>query len=158
MTMPPGFLGTRADLLLDLVMISLVLVVPVLFWSWRNARRGAYSVHKAVQLSVFVVLGIAVLAFELHMRDLGGIFEATRESAYAGTALLNGWIYVHTAFAVLMALVWIVAVIGALKFFPKPPRPVKGSAVHRWLGRFGMLLALGAGLTAIPLYIYGFAY
>ncbi|HPF25264.1 MAG TPA: hypothetical protein P5528_03570 [Steroidobacteraceae bacterium] len=158
MTMPPGFLGTRADLLLDLVMISLVLVVPILVYSWRTVRGGGYGIHKTVQLSVFVVLGLAVLAFELHMRELGGIFKATKDSAYAGTAVLNGWIYVHTAFAVLMALVWIIVAIGALKFFPKPPRPIKGSAVHRWMGRLGMLLALGAGLTAIPLYIYGFAY
>ncbi len=156
--MPNGFLGTRADLLLDLVIASLVLVVPVLLFSWTKVRRGAYSVHKATQLAVFVVVGLAVLAFELHMRQLGGIFEATKESAFAGTTLLNGWIYVHTAFSVSMALVWIALVAGALWLFPWPPRPVKGSHVHRWLGRLGMVLALGAGATAIPLYIYGFAY
>ena len=158
MTMPNGFLGTRADLLLDLVIASLVLVVPVLIFSWLKVRRGAYGVHKAVQLSVFFVVGAAVLAFELHMRQLGGIFKATEESAYAGTSLLNGWIYVHTGFAVLMAIVWVVLVAGALWKFPKPPRPIAGSHLHRLMGRVGMLLALGAGVTAIPLYIYGFAY
>ncbi|MCB1624541.1 MAG: hypothetical protein KDI32_08135 [Pseudomonadales bacterium] len=156
--MPDGFLGTRADLLLDLVILSLLLVVPVLLYSWSRVRRGNYGVHKALQLAVFVVLGSAVLAFELHMRQLGGIFEATKESTYAGTAVLNGWIYVHTAFSVSMALVWIIVVAGALYFFPNPPRPIKGSRAHRWMGRLGMLLALGAGVTAIPVYAYGFAY
>jgi phosphoribosylpyrophosphate synthetase len=93
--MPAGFFGTRADLLLDLVVASLVLVVPMLAYSWRQVRSGQYARHKLVQLSLFVVLGAAVLAFELHMRDLGGIFTATAASSYAGTATLNGWIYVH---------------------------------------------------------------
>ncbi len=155
--MPAGFLGTRADLLLDLVIASLVLVVPVLAYSWLQVRRGEYGRHKLLQLTLFAVLAIAVLAFEIHLRQLGGIFAATAESSYAGTATLNGWIYVHTVFAIAMALLWLLLVVGALAVFPRPPRPVKGSAIHRWVGRFGMLMALGAGLTAIPLYIYGFA-
>jgi hypothetical protein len=155
--MPAGFFGTRADLLLDLVIASLVLVVPVLLVSWSRVRGGHYSQHKAIQIALFVVLGSAVLAFELHMRDLGGIFVATRESAFAGTATLNNWIYVRTVFAIGMALVWILLVAGALWLFPRPPRPVKGSQIHRYLGRLGMVLALGAGVTAIPLYYYGFA-
>jgi hypothetical protein len=155
--MPNGFLGTRADLLLDLVIASLVLVVPVLAYSWAQVRRGEYARHKLLQLSLFGVLAIAVLAFEIHLRQIGGIFAATAASSYAGTATLNGWIYVHTVFAIVMAFVWLLLVVGALVIFPRPPRPVKGSAVHRWMGRVGMLAALGAGLTAIPLYVYGFA-
>jgi hypothetical protein len=57
-----------------------------------------------------------------------------------------------------MAIVWILLVVGALVLFPRPPKPVKGSHIHRWLGRAGMVLALGAGVTAIPLYVYGFAF
>jgi hypothetical protein len=155
--MPAGFFGTRADLLLDLVIASLVLVVPVLLYCWSHVRRGRYARHTALQLTLFVVLGAAVLAFELHLRQIGGIFAATRASSFAGTATLNGWIYVHTVFAIGMALVWLLLVAGAMWLFPRPPRPVAGSHVHRWLGRLGVVLALGAGITAIPLYIYGFA-
>jgi hypothetical protein len=131
--------------------------MPSGFFGTRAVRGGACTRHKAVQLTLFIVLGAAVLAFELHMRQLGGVFVATQALSYPGSAELNGRIYVHTVFAIGIALTWILLVAGAPWLFPRPPRPVAGSHLHRWLGRVGMVLALGAGVTAISVYIGGFA-
>ena len=40
---PPGFLGTRADVLIDIVTLSFVIILPMLVWSWRLARVDWYS-------------------------------------------------------------------------------------------------------------------
>jgi hypothetical protein len=34
----PGFLGTRADMLMDIVLLSFIVILPVLIWSWQLAR------------------------------------------------------------------------------------------------------------------------
>lgn len=149
------FLGQRGDALIDITMLSLAGVVPILVWSWRLARQKRWTLHKQVQLSVAVVLGLVVLVFEIDMRQMGGVFVITAGSPYAGSTLLNTWIWVHTAFAISSALCWIVLVIASLRKFPTPPRP-DAFPSHRYYGRLGMLLMLGSGLTAVPMYYYGF--
>jgi putative membrane protein len=158
MTMPAGFLGTRADLLLDLVIVSLVVVVPLLLVSWSKARQRQYSAHKTFQITLLAVLTVAVGAFEANMSSLGGIFAATSASQYAGTTLLNGWIWFHTACAILTTLLWFGLLIASLRRFPKPPAPNGFSSTHRVLGRIGMIMMALTGLTSIPVYVYGFAY
>jgi hypothetical protein len=157
MSLPAGFLGTRADVLLDLVIVSLVVVVPVLVFSWVKVREGRYALHKGVQLTLLVVLAAAVGAFEANMRMLGGIFVATRASAWSGTATLNFWIWFHTLLAISTTIVWLALATLSVRRFPKPPAPNSFSARHRFWGRTGMLLMALTGLTSLPVYIYGFA-
>lgn len=62
---PPGFLGTRADVLIDIVTLSFVIILPMLVWSWRLARvEKNYRVHRNVQLSLAVTLAIVVSLFK----------------------------------------------------------------------------------------------
>lgn len=157
MNLPAGFLGTRADVLLDLVILSLVVVVPVLGYSWWQVRRHAYTLHKRLQLTLLVVLALAVGAFEANMRALGGIFAATRASRYAGTATLDFWIWFHTALAIATTIVWLALAVVSLRRFPVPPEPNAFSARHRFWGRLGMVLMGLTGLTSLPVYVYGFA-
>ena len=157
MQLPPGFLGTRADVLLDLVIVSLVVVVPVLIYSWLKVRQKHYALHKGVQLTLLIVLAVAVGAFEANMRMLGGIFTATSASSYAGTGTLNFWIWFHTALAISTTLVWLVLAVVSTRRFPKPPQPNDFSSTHRFWGRLGMIIMALTGLTSIPVYIYGFA-
>jgi hypothetical protein len=157
MKMPPGFLGTRADILLDLVMLSLVIVVPVLIVSWVKVRAGHYTLHKGIQLTLLSVLAVAVGAFELNMRNLGGIFAATAASSYAGSFTLNFWIWFHTLLAITTSIVWIALALVSVRRFPRPPLPTEFSSTHRFWGRLGMVVMALTGLTSIPLYVYGFA-
>jgi uncharacterized membrane protein YozB (DUF420 family) len=154
---PRGFLGTRGDLLMDIVILALVAVVPIVFYNWRLARTGRYPLHKTMQISLAVLLGAVVGLFEYNLRLQGGIFEATAASRYAGTATLNFWIYFHTFFAITTILVWAVLIVVSLGRFPNPPAPGAFSGRHRFWGRVGMVWMLVTGITAIPVYVYGFA-
>jgi cbb3-type cytochrome oxidase subunit 1 len=154
--LPQGFLGTRADLLMDLVLLSFIVILPAIGWSWWQARRGRYAVHKTSQLTLAAVLAVAVALFEIDLKLSGGIFELTRDSAYAGTTLLNSWIYGHTLVAILTTVIWLGLIIFSLVRFPKPPVPGPFSAHHRLWGRLGMVCMMLAGASAFPLYYYGF--
>jgi len=154
--LPQGFLGTRADLLMDLVLLSFIVILPAISWSWWQARRGHYTVHKASQLTLAGVLAVAVALFEIDLKVSGGIFELTGDSAFANTLLLNSWIYGHTLVAILTTLIWSGLVIFSLIRFPKPPQPGPFSKSHRFWGRLGMLSMMLAGASAFPLYYYGF--
>lgn len=155
--LPTGFLGTRGDILMDLVILSFLFILPAMLASWRLARKRQYVQHKRWQLSLFAVLLIAVLLFELDLKLSGGIFALTAESRYAGTALLNSIIYGHTAVAIAAALLWIAQVALSLMKFGSPPAPNSFSSTHRALGRAGMLTMTLTGISAFPLYILGFA-
>lgn len=150
-----SFLGQRGDALIDIGMLSIVAVVPVLIWSWLLARQKSWVKHKQVQLTTAVVLGIVVLLFEVDLNQKGGIFAITAGSAYAGSGVLNFWIWTHTAFAISSTLVWLLLVVASLIKFPKLPVPA-AFPTHRYFGRLGMVLMLLSGITAVPMYYYGF--
>ena len=154
--MPQGFLGTNADLLMDIVLVSFALILPALVFSWRIARKKNYSGHKKTQLVLGGGLAFVVVLFEADLSLSGGIFELTKASSYAGTAVLKAWIYGHTVVAILTSISWLVLTIWSLRRFDKPPRPSDFSKTHRRLGISGMLLMMATGLSAFPLYYYGF--
>lgn len=155
--LPSGFLGTRGDILMDLVMLSFVIILPLLILSWAKVRAAEYQTHRKIQLSLAILLAIAVAAFELDLKLSGGIFTLTADSAYAGTVLLNSLIYGHMVVAIASVLVWVPLVIFSLRRFPRPPEPNDFSAKHRFWGRIGMVLMMLSGSSAIPLYYVGFA-
>lgn len=154
---PQGFLGTRADLLMDIVIVALLAVVPIVLYNWSLARRQQFAKHKALQVTLAVLLAVVVGLFEYNLRLQGGIFEATKASAYAGTATLNFWIYFHAFFAVTTLLIWAWLIVVSLRRFPTPPEPGAFSRTHRRWGRIGMVWMLTTGVTSLPVYIYGFA-
>lgn len=154
---PQGFLGTRADLLMDIVILALVAVVPIVIYNWSLARNARYALHKRMQISLAALLGAVVGLFEYNLRLQGGIFKATAASSYTGTTTLNFWIYFHTFFAITTIFIWIGLIIVSLRRFPTPPVPGVFSGTHKFWGRIGMIWMLVTGVTAIPVYVYGFA-
>jgi len=154
---PPGFLGTRADVLIDVVMLSFAIILPLLVFSWYQARKQRnFQIHRNTQVILGVSLAIVVGIFEYDLSVSGGIFELTRGSVYEGTAVLNGTIYVHTAFSVLTSFIWVGLIIASLIKFENPPRPNSFSKTHRFWGKAGMISMIMSGITAPPLYYFGF--
>ena len=70
--MPPGFLGTEADLLMDLVVCSLVVVLPLMLFAWRSVRAKKYKLHRNVMVSLAGTLAVVVTLFEIDVRMAGG--------------------------------------------------------------------------------------
>ena len=155
--LPQGFLGTRADVLMDLVIVSLAAILPILAWSWTKARRGAWDVHKRTQLILGGTLAVVVILFETDLRMAGGIFELTKTSANAGTVLLNASIWIHMALSISTSIIWLALTITSVRKFAKPPRPGPFPS-HRLWGRIGMIAMALTGITGIELYVVGFVY
>jgi len=157
MIFPPGFQGTRADVLIDIVMLSFIIILPILIVSWRQARVSRkFSNHKRIQVTLGITLAVVVAIFEYDLSVSGGIFELTKGSAYEGTALLNWTIYIHTAFSVLTSFIWVGLIALSLFKFASPPQPNSFSRAHRFWGKTGMGTMIMAGVTAPPLYYFGF--
>lgn len=156
--LPQGFLGTRADILMDLVIVSLAAILPILWFSWTRARRGVWGVHKRTQLILGGTLAVVVSLFEADLRMAGGIFELTKTSAFHGTLLLNASIWIHMALSISTALIWLVLTIASLRKFEKPPRPGAFSKTHKLWGRIAMIDMALTGITGIELYVVGFAF
>ena len=155
--LPAGFLGTRGDILMDIVVLSFVVILPVLLISWCSARRGEYTRHRTLQVSLALVLAVVVALFELDLKLSGGIFTLTSQSRYSGTTLLNSLIYGHMLVAIASTLVWVPLVIVSLRKFGNPPVSNAFGPRHRFWGRVGMILMMASGLSAMPLYYLGFA-
>ena len=63
-----GFLGTRASIGMDVVIVGLVLLLPILFVSIVAVKNGQYRLHKALQISIMAGLLAAILVFEIDIR------------------------------------------------------------------------------------------
>ena len=150
MTLPRGFLGTDADLLIDVIIVALPIVMVVMVLAIREARRGHWSRHKAMQITLASVLAVVVTALEIDLRMMSeGVMEMAARSRFAGSGLLRWTLNVHLVFATSTALIWFGLIVSSLRKFPSPPRPGAFSARHRLWGRIAavdMALTAGTGL------------
>lgn len=136
---PPSMFGARCDLLMDIVVISMVIILPLLWYSYKKVKEERqYALHKNIQLLMFIILFFVVLLFEYDMQQNGGIFEMVKGSAYEGTFFLNFMIYFHTLLSITTSIIWIVLIIASLKKFGKNPKPSKFSKSHKLWGKIGM--------------------
>ena len=156
MNLPQGFLGTRADVLIDAVIVVVALMLPVLGYSWWLVRRGRYATHRRIQVVLAAALAVGVLALEVDVRASGGVEGLTQGSALTGTPLLRGLFAVHLAIAMAATVIWGGLVAYSVRRFDSPPRPNTFSRTHvRW-GRRGMVAMLLTSVTGIAFYVLGF--
>ncbi len=136
--------------MLDLVVVAMALVLPVMGYSIKLVKeKRAYELHKKIQLLLGIVLLIAVIAFEVEMRIVGWTHLA--ESSPYFPSPLFPFLYGHILIATTTTVLWILTIFGALKNFPKPPRPADYSARHKKLGKAS---AIGMTLTAVTGWIF----
>jgi uncharacterized membrane protein YozB (DUF420 family) len=157
LNLPPSIFGARCDVLMDIVVVSMAVILPLLWYSFKKVRRDrAYGLHKKIQLAMFIILFFVVLLFEYDMKQNGGIFEMVKGSAYEGTLFLNFTIYFHTLLSITTSLIWIVLIIFSLIKFDKNPKPNRFSKTHRLWGKIGMWDMALTCITGLILYIFGF--
>lgn len=155
--LPPSFLGARCDILMDIVVISMAVILPLLWFYFKKVKfEHNYMLHKRIQLTMFIILFIVVLLFEYDMKQNGGIFEMVKGSTYEGTFFLNFTIYFHTFLSITTSLIWTFLIVASLIKFGKPPRPGKFSKTHKLWGKIGMLDMALTCITGLLLYIFGF--
>ncbi len=145
---PPGidgFLGTRASVGMDVVLVGLLALLPVLAWSVAAVRRGRYLLHKRLQLFIAAALAAAIVAFEIDVRLVSDWRLRAAASPFWPGGVLAA-LAVHLVFAVstFVLLVWVVW--EAVARFPTPPEPGTHGPRHRRMAR---LAAADLVLTAV---------
>ena len=79
-----GFLGTRADLLIDAVLMFFIAAPFVMYYVVSLPRRGAHQMHRNLQVGLLLLMALAVLFLELSIRS-GSTKDAIAPAT--GTAL-----------------------------------------------------------------------
>jgi putative membrane protein len=142
-----GFLGTRATLMLDVLVIAMLLVMLVLVWSVYQVKfRRRYQLHKWTQITLAAILLVTVVLFEIDIRLHGWTGRAAGQIDGEPAAAVWYALYVHLIFAVTTVILWPIVIFLALRNFPNPPHPAKHSRIHVPLAR---LAAADMMLTAI---------
>jgi membrane protein implicated in regulation of membrane protease activity len=157
MRVPRGFLGTDSDALIDLIIVALPVVLLVMFYAIREAKKQRWSRHKAIQITLAVILAIVVTALEIDLRTMSdGVMKMAERSRFAGTGLLRWTLNVHLVFSTSTALLWIWLIVSSLRKFESPPKPGDFSRKHRFWGRIAAIdMALTAG-TGLLFYVLCF--
>lgn len=158
-----GFLGFDASFMLDVVMVALLLLVPVQFWSIRLARSRRFALHKTVQLALAGILLLAVGAFEVDLQLLHGGWENVVNKdpdspRLAGENLqfVRRVLWVHLVFAVSTPVLWAATIVLALRRMPDPPAPCPHSPLHRKLGWASVIDLVLTSITGMIFYYLAF--
>jgi putative membrane protein len=147
----PGFIpGSRGSLMLDLVAVAMIAILPVVVIGVQMAKaRKQFASHKKIMLSVALILGIAVILFELEMRMVGWRHLA-EPSPYFDT-YVPASLAVHLACSVTTTIALVATVWNALRNFAPIPVPSQNSQHHKILGKVS---AIGLFLTSITGWVF----
>jgi len=153
--LPHGFLGTRADLLMDVVFISTLATPFILAWGIRYARQREFRKHRAVQTTLLCVLLVAVIFFEVDVRLSGGSGSLMKGSSYAGTGWLRGILLAHVLANIVTFFGWLVLVVKSWRRFERE-LPGPWAPTHRRMGRFVFGGTVFGAVSAVVMYVLGF--
>ncbi|MDG2185445.1 MAG: DUF420 domain-containing protein [Mariniblastus sp.] len=146
-----GFLPARGSLMLDIVVCAMLLVVVVLGFSIFLVRsKREYRLHRAIQITLALVLAVAIIAFEIDIRFFSDWRSAAEQSRFYPSGLVDLSLWVHLAFAIPTPFIWAYVLIGALRRF-QPVGPGRYSQFHR---RWGWIASIAMLLTALTGWVF----
>ena len=150
-----GFLGTRASLGMDVVVIGLFALLPVLALSIVMVKQGRYRLHKGLQVFIMTALLAAIIVFEIDIRMISDWRVRAAPSSYwpVGVGVALG---IHLIFAIssLGLLLWVF--VEALLRFPVPPVPGSHSPRHRRIAQLAAADLLATAITGGIFYCLAF--
>ena len=151
-----GFLGWRGSVMMDVVLLAMFAIVPLLCISIALVRyRKKYTVHKRIQISLGIILAVAVLLFEIDVRMYSWRPRA-EPSPYFTTGWVDWALWLHLPFAISTAFLWIYVFTWALRNIPHPPGPGAWSARHRFWARLAALDMIATAITGSIFYFLAF--
>lgn len=112
-----GFLGTRADIIIDVVMTISGFLPALMMFTFYLAAKGKYQLHKNMQLALLLIVTVLVVALEVDVRS-GDLQAAGEMSAYHDTFTLSVLFIIHLIFATTTFVGWIWLVIKSSKIYP----------------------------------------
>jgi len=162
--MQDGFLGYRTSFMLDFVVCALIIIVPLLVYSlWLVKVKKAYNQHKWLQLTLGIVLLVAVTAFEVDLQLVHGGWENIVKKSYpeeadlaAKVAEARPYLRFHLIFAITTPVIWFTTLVLAFRRFSSPPVPGTHSRVHKTLGWLSTLDITMTAITGLIFYYVAF--
>ena len=143
-----------ADSLIQILVVSFLIYLPVFVYSIRLAKQKRIAEHRRVQTLLWAVLAVIVVIFEISVRIAGGADQIFRKSSLKGTWLLDLSFYVHFSIATFTFLFW-----SWLLFISRRKSgrelPGKFSSRHRIYGYVVFAGLILTTVTCIELYIVG---
>ncbi|WP_169927180.1 DUF420 domain-containing protein [Labilithrix luteola] len=148
-------LGSRADLVVDLTLLTNLSAPLVAAASFRLVRRRRADIHRRMQLALLAVCTLAVVALEVRIRMSGGsgAFLSHGPTAWARTT--RAFLGVHITVAVLTYAVWARLAFRSSSRYGKA-LPGSFSTTHR---RTGWLVFAGLcfnAVSACAMYVLAF--
>jgi uncharacterized membrane protein YozB (DUF420 family) len=146
-----GFLGTRGDFIIDLVMTISGFLPFLLLFTFYLAAKGKYDTHKYIQIILFTVVLFLVIALEIDIRS-GKLAGISKLSPYAGTKELMVVFVVHLFFALSAFVSWFWLILKSLFRYPK-----FFEFNHKKIGKYVFINILMMAITGWILYWMTFA-
>jgi uncharacterized membrane protein YozB (DUF420 family) len=154
--LPRGFLGTKADVLMDLVVVGIVIAPILMLYAFRLARQKRFFAHRNLHAILIVLLISTIALFEVDIRLSGGSKIFLKNNSLVNNTFLRVFLIFHIIIAVSSFIGWINLEIKSWKSFSKA-LPGEFSSKHIRQGKiiFGGVVA--TAITGVSLYILGFA-
>lgn len=141
---------SRATLIMDFVVIALIILLPVLCYSIHAIRyRRNVVKHRRLQTFLGIVLGIAIIAFELDVR-INGWRHLAEQSPFYDTLVFPS-LFLHLIFAIPTLITWTTVLVSSLRNFRGGNVSQSKIDRHKLLGR---LSAIGLFMTSITGWIF----
>ncbi len=114
-----GFLGTRADLLIDTIMIASGLIPLGMMFAIAFVSKGKIVWHKNLQILLLLLMTVVVMVLEVDIR-LGDVTTRVHQSNYWGSAIL-AWVFgAHLFLALSTFFIWVWLVLKSSLRYPQP--------------------------------------
>lgn len=149
----PGFIpSSRATFIFDFVSLAMAIEFFVLVYSIYIVKyQKKYELHKKIQTITTGILAIAVLLFEIDVRQ-NGWKHLAEPSPYYDTLVFPA-LYIHIFFSVTAIITWTMLIWNGYRNFPKPLKaPGENGAYHRKLGRIGAMAMILTTVTGMIFY------
>ena len=152
-----GFLPTRGSFMLDLVAVSMIFVSVALAFSIYQVRsRRKRQLHRTIQISLAILLAIALLFFELDVRFFTDWKELARPSPFFDSGTVHWCLWIHLCFAIPTPIIWAILLVTAWRGFRDSFEQGSFNRIHRIGGRIGALFMFATAITGWIFYYTAF--
>ncbi len=148
-----GFLGTRADVIVDVVMTVSGFLPALMMYTFYLAAKGKYRLHRQMQMGLLLVVTVLVVALEVVVRS-GDLQAAKALSSYHDSVILRVVFIVHLFFALTTFVGWLWLVIKSAKIYPHQ----FGTFNHKKWGKLLFVDVIMTVITGWLIYLMVFAW
>jgi putative membrane protein len=146
-----GFLGTRAPLFMDIIVIIVALLPFLISLNIWLAVKKRFNLHRILQIVLFLITLVVLVYFEYGMQSTGGFEFYIKESS-----IDSNLAFIFLIFHIIIAFVMLIMWFSLLKFAGADNKrralPGMYSRDHKASGRRVAFMILLTSITGIIVY------